>query len=252
MFIDHGVYSHIGKRRHNQDAVKVISESTSMTDKRWLFAVADGMGGHKGGGVASELACDGLNHYYERRSNSIRPQRAKSIRDRLVETIIRIDRNIRLYGLRSSDLEDMGTTLSCLVITPEHSIIAHVGDSRIYRLRNGHLSCLTVDHTFVQDMVFEGEVKQEEAHLHPLAHMLTRVVGSREQLTHVDSRIDPLKLKDSFLLCSDGLYNTLTNKCILDLLSNESSASTTAVKIVKQALQEGAMDNVTVIVVKIK
>ena len=249
--VDFGAYSHIGKRKHNQDAVKMISGPESLVNKGRLFAVADGMGGHRGGSAASSLACDGLDHYYKRYSGAIKPAHPKDIRDRLEETILIIDRNIRLHGGKNRNLEDMGTTLSCLVITPEHSVIGHVGDSRIYRLRKGHMCCLTVDHTFVQDMIFEGEVSPEEAHLHPLSHVLTQVAGSREPLTHVDTRIDPLKLKDRFLLCSDGLHNTLSDKRIKSLLSEDSSAAEIAKNIVNTAVKEGASDNITAIVVNI-
>ena len=248
--IDYGLSSHIGQRSYNQDAVLVTTAPMPLNGKGSLFAVADGMGGHPGGDYASRMACDGLNSYYEPKIKEKRNQ--AEISRHLTEGIIRIDRWIRLKGLKNRKLEDMGTTLSCLVITNTHSVIAHVGDSRIYRLRKGHLTCLTVDHTFVQDMIFEGEVDPGKAHLHPLRHMLTRAVGTGETLTLVDSRIDPLKTKDCFLLCTDGLYNKLTDTCILDLLSNPSTASETAAKLVKRALQNGARDNITAIVIKLE
>ena len=97
-------------------------------------------------------------------------------------------------------------------------------------------------------MIFEGEVEPEKAHLHRLRHMLTRVVGTGDPLTLVDSRIDPLKIKDCFLLCTDGLYNTLSDACILDLLSSQSNASETAAKLVELALENNAHDNITAIV----
>lgn len=248
--IDYGLSSHIGQRPYNQDAVRVPTAPMPLNGKGSLFAVADGMGGHPGGDLASHLACDGLNNYYDKKIKEKRNQ--ADISRHLAETIIRIDRWIRLQGLRDRKLEDMGTTLSCLVITNTHSVIAHVGDSRIYRLRKGHLACLTVDHTFVQDMIFEGEVDPGKAHLHPLRHMLTRAVGTGEPLALVDSRIDPLKTKDCFLLCTDGLYNVLTDTCILDLLSIQSTASETAAKLVKRTLQNSARDNITAIVIKLE
>jgi protein phosphatase len=225
--IEHGVYSHIGRRQNNQDAVFVTSEPEILNGKGRLFAVADGMGGHPGGGLASRMACDGLKQYHEKiiEKGKRKPQ---DISRHLVDAIMRIDRGIRLKGLRDGKLEDMGTTLSCLVITSTNSIIAHVGDSRIYRLRKNHLTCLTVDHTFVQDMIFEGAVNPGKAH----RHLLTK--------------------EDCFLLCSDGLYNTLTDTCILDLLARQSAASETAAKLVMHALQNGARDNITVIVIKPK
>ena len=250
--IDYGLSSHIGQRDYNQDAVYITNAPMPLNGKGSLFAVADGMGGHPGGDLASRLACDGLKRYYEPNIKKKVRQNLADISRQLAGLIIRIDRWIRLQGQKNPILEDMGTTLSCLVITNTHAVIAHVGDSRIYRLRKGHLACLTVDHTFVQDMIFEGEVAPEKAHLHPLRHMLTRAVGTGEPLALVDSRIDPLKTKDCFLLCSDGLYNVLTDTNILDLLSSHSNASETAAKLVKQALQNGARDNITAIVIKLE
>lgn len=246
---DYGLCTHIGKRQINQDGVLVPSAPGTLNGYGKLFAVADGMGGHPGGGIARRMACDRLSDFYERSIRKQSRQKPADISRHLVETVIRIDRHIRLKGLRDCKLEDMGTTLSCLVITRTHSVIAHVGDSRIYRLRKGHLTCLTIDHTFVQDMINEGEVDPEKAHLHPLRHMLTRAVGTGEPLALVDSSIDLLK-KNDFFLCTDGLYNTLTDRCILDLLSHQSIASDTAAKLVKQALQNGARDNITAIVIK--
>lgn len=250
--IDYGVSTHIGQRHHNQDAVRVTSAPVSLNGKEHLFAVADGMGGHPGGGLASRLACDGLNNYYRKKIMEKPKPSSIDISRYLSEAIIRIDRYIRLQGLRDSKLEDMGTTLSCLVITGTHSVIAHVGDSRIYRLRKGRLSCLTVDHTFVQDMIFEGEVDPAKAHLHPLRHMLTRAVGTGEPLPWVDNRIDPLHTSERLLLCTDGLYNALSDLCLLDLLSRQIVATDTAAKLVAQALRNGARDNITAAVIDFK
>jgi serine/threonine protein phosphatase PrpC len=249
---DYGLCTHIGQRQLNQDEVLVSSAPGTLNGNGHLFAVADGMGGHPGGGFASRMACDRLNYFYERNIWNKGKQIPADISRHLVEAVIRADRSIRLHGLKDKDLEDMGTTLSCLVITDTHSIIAHVGDTRIYRLRKGHLACLTVDHTFVQDMIFEGEVDPGSAHLHPLRHMLTRAVGTGEPLELVDSRIDPLKNNDCFLLCSDGLYNNLADAKIIDLLSNRPIASESASKLVTQALQNGARDNITAIVIKMQ
>jgi protein phosphatase len=242
----------MGRRPDHQDAVFVTSEPETLNGAGSLFAVADGMGGHPGGGVASRMACDSLKQYHEKivEKGIRKPQ---DISRHLVEAIMRIDRGIRLKGLRDCQQEDMGTTLSCLVIVRTNSVIAHVGDSRIYRLRQGHLTRLTVDHTFVQDMIFEGEVVPGNARRHPLRHMLTRAVGTGEPLALVDSRIDPLKKEDCFLLCTDGLYNAISNTCILDLLSRQyTTASETAAKLVMHALLNGSRDNVTAIVIKPK
>lgn len=250
--IKYGLASHVGRRQQNQDAVQVPSGTLSLREHGMLFAVADGMGGHPGGAIASRLACEGLNNYYDRALNEKGRFSLIEIRRYLEEAIFRVDRHIRWQGLQDREHEDMGTTLSCLVVTDTHSIIAHVGDSRIYRLRNRHLTCLTIDHTFVQDMILEGEVDPERAHLHPLRHMLTRAVGTGESLTWVDTRIDTLKQKDCFLLCTDGLYNALNASSIVNLLSRNAIASETAEELVSRALQAGARDNITAIVFRIE
>jgi protein phosphatase len=141
--------------------------------------------------------------------------------------------------------------MKLLAISDTYSIIAHVGDSRVYRLRNGVLSCLTVDHTFVQDMIFEGEVDPGRAHLHPLRHMLTRAVGTGETLPLVDTRTDRLKEMDCFLLCTDGLFNVLADSSMKDRLSRQEAASESAEELIRQAIKAGARDNVSAVVVKI-
>lgn len=248
--IDYGVCTHIGKREHNQDEVLVPSAPGALNGYMKLFAVADGMGGHPGGGIASRMVSDRLSAFDKRYIRNKGIQKPADISRCLVEVVLRTDRAIRLQGLGNYDLEDMGTTLSCLILTRTHSVIVHVGDSRIYRLRNGRLSCLTVDHTFVQDMIFEGEVDPEHAHLHPLRHMLTRVVGTGESLEWVDSRIDGIKAGDCFLLCTDGLYNAIVERNILDSLADQSDAADTAAELVAKTLKNGARDNITAVVVK--
>ena len=241
--IDYGVCTHIGRRPKNQDNSLVICG-----DGGYLFAVADGMGGHPGGELASRLACGHLKDYFVK--NRIgETEKSDSHCRRLVEAIIRADRFIRWHGRREEALVDMGTTLSCLQITGAHSIIAHVGDSRIYRHRNGRLSQLTTDHTFVQDMILEREVDPSQAYQHPLRHLLTRVMGTAEVLEFVDSRIDDIKNGDQFLLCTDGLTGPLNKSSILEVLKEHSTAADTATRLVETALRKGGRDNITTIVI---
>lgn len=241
--IECGVCTHIGRRPQNQDKTLTVC-------KAWgrLFAVADGMGGHPGGELASQLACEYLKEFFTNK-RIVDKKKPYSYRNRLVDAIIRVDRYIRLHGRRHKAMTDMGTTLSCLLIDGTHSIIAHVGDSRIYRHRNGRLSQLTTDHTFVQDMIFEGEVDPSQAYRHPLRHLLTRVVGTEEVLEFVDSRIDDIKLGDQFLLCTDGLTGSLNEDSIIEAMKEQSTAADTAARLVKTALRNGARDNITAIVV---
>lgn len=164
--------------------------------------------------------------------------------------MLRIDRHIRRQGRTRAVFSEMGTTLSCLVVTATHTIIAHVGDSRIFRLRRGHLTCMTTDHTFVQDMIFEGEVDAAHAAEHPLRHLLTRVVGTAEPLQWVDTRVDPLESGDRFLLCTDGLHGSLAEKQISYVLNKSWPARRIASTLLSDALQAGARDNITALVIK--
>lgn len=248
--IEYGAVTHAGRKRVNQDMLKVAPTDDRSSERGRIFAVADGMGGHNGGEVASRLACQGLDEYYQRSISGQPPWSAFVLSRHLEETVLRIDRLLRLQGFRNAALADMGTTLSCLVITSEHTIIAHVGDSRIYRLRRGYLTCLTTDHTFVQDMIFEGEIDPKNAAKHPMRHFLTRAVGTPESLDQADVRVDPLKGGDRFLLCSDGLFNSLRAEQIANTLSKSWPTRRIAATLVSEALYAGARDNITALVVK--
>jgi len=246
MCIDHGVCTNIGQRTENQDHVLVASGS-----RGHLFAVADGMGGHTGGALASRLACDQVNDAFVSEPDENEEDVPDGVGRHLVESVIRADRFIRWHGRRYGTSPDMGTTLSCLQIAGGYGVIAHVGDSRIYRLRNGRLSRLTVDHTFVQDMIFEGELTASQALHHPLRHVLTRVVGTPEPLEMADSRIDKVKTGDRFLLCTDGLTDVLDESLVLEELEGSPSAALMASGLVDRSLRCGARDNVTAVVVVI-
>jgi protein phosphatase len=127
--IDYGLCTHIGERRHNQDEVLVPSAPGALNGNMKLFAFADGMGGHPGGGIASRMACDRLSDFDKRYIRNKGIQKPADISRRLVEVVLRTDRAIRLQGLGNYDLEDMGTTLSCLMLTSTHSVIVHVRQS---------------------------------------------------------------------------------------------------------------------------
>jgi len=247
--LDYGACSHVGQRPRNEDSLRVPSKAEPLNARGCLFAVADGMGGHSGGGLASRMACQELESYCHRLPPDPRLLNAPLLSRLLMETVIRIDRSIRRQGTGVVGMAEMGTTLSCLMLTETHSIICHVGDSRIYRFRHHHLTRLTTDHTFVQDMIFEGEVDSKEAERHPLRHVLTRVVGTSEPMPLVDTRIDRLQPKDRYLLCTDGLTNTVADKDIANLLPQGHEAAGIAEHLVAQALRDNARDNITAIVV---
>lgn len=247
-----GCKTHIGfGRQANEDAFWLPPDAFDRGRAAYLMAVADGMGGHNGGGIASRFACEALNGWYYKLAQSNGKLNPEKLCRELTDSIFKIDRRLRFKARKTEDMQDMGTTLSCLLLTASHSIIGHVGDSRIYRWRKGHLSCLTRDHTFVQEMITEGEIDPGAVDTHPLRHLLTQAVGTAEPLEHVLARIDTIKAGDRFLLCTDGLHNAVSDEQICNLLALGSAAKSLAQNLVERALSNGTRDNVTVLVVTV-
>jgi protein phosphatase len=248
-----GYCTHVGGRAVNEDAWYPTTEADqgSENPRGHLWAVADGMGGRSGGREASHLACRGLRAFFERPLADPKDQSIRALGRHLTETVLRVDRLVRQRAASRESLNHMGTTLSCLLLADGHSIIAHVGDSRIYRWRRGHLTCLTTDHTFVQEMIFEGEVSPEKANLHPLRHLLTHAVGTVEPLDHVPVRMDRIFDGDRFLLCTDGLHNVLDAGRLAAVMSLDKDAGSIAEDLVAAALYQNTSDNVTALVVRL-
>lgn len=248
--LDIGKCTHRGGHKQNQDALRVCFYENHYHQK-WLFAVADGMGGHRYGALASHMACDGLIKHTCRSFRCKKNESADEFCHRLHEAMILTDREVRLKGMSEEPPSCMGSTLSSLVLMPRQSIIANVGDSRIYRRRSGYLTCLTTDHTFVQEMVDQGEIENKAAEVHPLRHMLTQAIGGPEPLEHVELRIDKLRVGDQFLLCTDGLYNSVESEHITDILNMQNTSVAKARTLIDAALNNRTSDNATALVVGI-
>jgi len=247
-----GCKTHIGfGRQANEDAFWLPPDAFDRGRAAYLMAVADGMGGHNGGGIASRFACVALNGWYYKLAQSNGKLNPEKLCRELTDSIFKIDRRLRFKARKTEDMQDMGTPLSCLVLTASHSIICHVGDSRIYRWREGHLSCLTTDHTFVQEMITDGEIDPSAAETHPLRHLLTQAVGTGEPLEHVLARADRLKVGDRYLLCTDGLHNWVSKDQISNLLALDEDPDLLVSNLVEAALINKARDNVTALVVMV-
>ena len=242
------------KRKTNEDRIFLtdLSNSEIDTDSHGImFAVADGMGGHAGGEIASRMACEGLMDYYSAcNTGKEKPLSVKELCATLVKTIFDIDTMVRVRAKQDAAIRDMGTTLSVLLIVDTEVIIGHVGDSRIYRQRGEQLKQLTLDNTFVQEMVTDGELKPEDASRHPLRNVLTRAVGTMEPLDEVFTSIEDLVPGDFFLLCSDGLHDMISPDIILKTLHTLHDPVEAADRLVELALANGGNDNVTVIVIR--
>jgi protein phosphatase len=217
------------KRRRNEDAFVLEPP---------LFAVADGMGGAQAGEVASRLAAAALREFHEADDLAAEER---------VRAIVQ-EANRRIYDRARSDAgaTGMGTTLTAALVEREQIAIAHVGDSRAYRIRGGRLEQLTEDHSLVADLMRSGRLTAEEAETHPQRSVITRALGTDPEVD-VDTMTVDASPGDVFLLCSDGLTTMVPEDDILELVADSPSLEAAAGTLVKAANREGGEDNVTVV-----
>jgi len=206
-----------------------------------LWTVADGMGGHDGGSVASKLIVDNLSQLSSRVNlddyvNDIE-KAIKAANDHLLE-YSRVQLNGRIIG----------STFVSLLIKGNIGVCLWAGDSRLYRFRHNKLTPLSRDHSHVAELVSEGLISEEEAKTHPEANVITRAVGTSERLD-IDIDVFDVRVGDQFLLCSDGLYNSVEDAEIIQCLS-EGLIDSSVDKLIQTALANKASDNVSVILVK--
>lgn len=236
------------KRGHNED-------NFFRSDALGLFLVADGMGGHAAGEVASSTAVQSVAEFSERYAKDsgvtwpfgFNPQLSSSANALL--TGIRLA-NQRLCALQQehSELAGMGTTIAALRID-DVATLAHVGDSRIYRFRDSRLELLTSDHSWVNEQLQKNIITAEEARNHRYRNVITRALGNRLDL-EIDMRFEQLKAGDIFLLCSDGLSGMLEDSKIEETLAAIPDLRTAANKLVSLANEAGGQDNISVILVR--
>jgi len=229
--------SHVGKiRQNNQDSGYAGAQ---------LFVVADGMGGHAGGDVASAIALKRVmeadRQYVSAADAEFALQSALSAANTmLAETVF-----------EHPELTGMGTTVSAILRSGSQVAIAHIGDSRIYLLRDGTLKQITADHTFVQRLVDSGRITPEEAAVHPRRSVLMRVLGDVDAAPEIDTTVFDVLPGDRWLLCSDGLSSYVSDDKIAHALTVQTAVKDAADRLVKESLDQGAPDNVTVVIVDI-
>ncbi|MBN9239282.1 MAG: protein phosphatase [Micrococcales bacterium 70-64] len=229
--------SHVGKiRSNNQD---------SGYAGRYLFVVADGMGGHAGGDVASAIA---VKRIAETDRQFASPNDAEfALRSALLAANSLLAETVFEHG----ELTGMGTTVSGIVRVDDHVAIAHIGDSRIYLFRNGVLEQITADHTFVQRLVDSGRITPEEAAVHPRRSVLMRVLGDVDASPEIDTTVMKTLPGDRWLICSDGLSSYVAEEKIQAVLAAIPTAQDAAERLVKESLDQGAPDNVTIVLVDV-
>jgi serine/threonine protein phosphatase PrpC len=229
--------SHVGKvRANNQD---------SGYAGRYLFVVADGMGGHAGGDVASAIATKRILETDREFSSTHDAEFA------LKSALLAANSLLAETVFEHSELTGMGTTVSGIVRVGDKVAIAHIGDSRIYLHRAGRLEQITADHTFVQRLVDSGRITPEEAAVHPRRSVLMRVLGDVDASPDIDTAVHDTRAGDRWLLCSDGLSSYVAEDKIASVLATVPSAKEAADRLVREALDQGAPDNVTVVLVDV-
>ncbi|MCI0434014.1 MAG: Stp1/IreP family PP2C-type Ser/Thr phosphatase [Gemmatimonadetes bacterium] len=225
-------------RPNNEDAI------LERPDLR-LWAVADGMGGHAAGEIASGLAIETLD-----RSAEDMPSASAEIPAWLRRSFAAANDAIRAYADAVAETRGMGTTLTALAVTDHAAVIAHVGDSRAYRLRNGDFLQVTGDHTWVRERVDAGLLTPERARDHPYSSVLTRVLGMDASVPPDVVDVD-LDRGDVLLLCSDGLTGMVNDVELRSILDRNASLDVIAQELVATAKSRGGLDNISLVVLRV-
>jgi PPM family protein phosphatase len=235
MPLNRGAMTDMGRMRKNNEDRYLIAGR--------LAAVADGMGGHRAGEVASAIAMEELATLEHAGPWPTPAEAGEALR----AAFLAANRRIREVAAKDSEFEGMGTTLVALLEDGDSVHLANVGDSRAYLLRNGELSQVTVDHTLVQELIDEGRLRPDEAERHPQRSIITRALGVESDV-EVDLFTYKLLPGDRLLLCSDGLSGVVDEQRIRNVMLREPEPQRAAEKLVAMANEGGGPDNITVVV----
>lgn len=236
--------SDVGRRRNtNQDYASVFTNQEGIK----LAILADGMGGHRAGDIASQMAVLNLGNAWEEQDLTD----DEKIAQWFIQAIQEENALIYQRGQEQPEYNGMGTTIVAAALSEERFTIAHVGDSRAYLIRDGKIIQLTEDHSLVNELVKSGEISEEMAVNHPRKNILTRSVGMPGTV-EVDVSTYIWQLKDRLLLCSDGLTNMLSEEIIETIVNQEGTLSDKVTELINQANEAGGADNITVLLIEFK
>jgi protein phosphatase len=241
LHIDYGTHTHQGRVRTSNE------DSYAANAKNRIFLVADGMGGHAAGEIASQIAASTVEELVVSRRNSD-SQPEETLR------LAALEANSRIYDTqrKKPELAGMGSTLTILSFRDDRYYIAHVGDSRAYLLRNGTLDQLTRDHSLVWHLFESGVLRKDELASHPQKNLITRSIGPHPQV-EIDLERGDAREGDIYLLCSDGLTDVVSDENIRAILSDTAkSPQQLGETLVNAANRGGGPDNITVVVVRLQ
>jgi serine/threonine protein phosphatase PrpC len=237
------------KRNHNEDNFSIIEESG-------LYIVADGMGGHASGEVASKMAVDSMKEFFVATANDpertwpYKMDRSKGYEENRLITAIKLA-NLRIYesAQRDSRQRGMGTTIVTIFAVEDGVYTAHVGDSRVYRIREGKIEQLTEDHSLLNDYIKMKRLTPEEIANFPHKNVIVRALGMKDTVK-VDTHFDQPKANDTYLLCSDGLSGPVNDPDILEITQSSPDIKVAATRLIERANANGGPDNITVVLAR--
>ncbi len=236
-------FSHTGYvRSNNEDEYLYLRSNAKHYD---LLIIADGMGGHSCGEIASKIAVQQSRRIIDEKfQKSMTDNQILDLMDYAIETA---NIHVEMESCTSQNKKGMGTTLTCGLITRNNLYISHVGDSRVYLLRNNSFKRLTKDDTYVQYLLDRGKITKQEAKTHPEKGSLIKALGVPEQLEPQLIKY-PVQTGDRIVFCTDGLYDAITEADIRKILVQASNPNSAVNELIGQTLAHGAPDNVSVIV----
>jgi serine/threonine protein phosphatase PrpC len=239
-----GVLSDKGKEREeNEDSYWIEAEEG-------LFVVSDGMGGHRGGELASRIVTEDLPVIIENALGRLRRGSPGSVRRVFKRAVVEQSRQLRMEGVSETGYKGMGATLVVVLLRQGRVYVGNLGDSRVYRLRRGKLRQLSRDHTVVRELVEKGKIEPAEAEGHEAEGQITHYVGMEEEEAVPFVRSLAVRRGDRLLLCTDGLTDMLEEKVILEILRIEEDCQAACERLVKSANAAGGHDNITVVVIE--
>lgn len=231
-------------RSHNEDSGGIFLNAKN----QYLAIIADGMGGHQAGDVASQLATSIMKEKWQESSNFNMPEEAEVW---LKEKILEINKSIYEQSKQNESYQGMGTTVVISICTDEFITIAHIGDSRCYMLNESGFKQMTEDHSLVNELVRSGEISAEDAEYHPRKNVLLKALGTEDEIVS-DVRSISWDIGDKLLLCSDGLTNKLSDDELAALLCSDNNLEETGQKMVGLANERGGEDNISLVIVEHK
>ncbi|MDN4183813.1 protein-serine/threonine phosphatase PrpC [Bacillus subtilis] len=231
-------------RQHNEDDAGIFKGK----DEFILAVVADGMGGHLAGDVASKMAVKAMGEKWNEAETI--PTAPSECEKWLIEQIFSVNSKIYDHAQAHEECQGMGTTIVCALFTGKTVSVAHIGDSRCYLLQDDDFVQVTEDHSLVNELVRTGEISREDAEHHPRKNVLTKALGT-DQSVSIDTRSFDIEPGDKLLLCSDGLTNKVEGTELKDILQSDSAPQEKVNLLVDKANQNGGEDNITAVLLEL-